>query len=189
VKEQLGVEYAVVHGGAEFEDYYAPGEIFFSPDNRHMAFLGSAYGRSFFIVDGQEHLKSDDPHGGDIRSNDFTFSPDSKRWAYTAQFKDKKFAVVSGANYGPYDYLSVPDEEAYVYFSPDSHHFAFMATRDSSRTNYWGRQYLVVDGLEHMIEGDWLSGSVLRFDSASKLHGLVMGKERIYRLEAQIIEK
>lgn len=189
VSERLGVEYVAVHGGAAFVDYPARGDIIFSPDSRHMAFLAGKYGKTFFIVDGQEHLKSEGPRGDGFRSDEFTFSPDSKRWAYVAQHKDEQYAVVSDLEYGPFDFLSVPDEEAHIEFSPDSRHFAFMATRDSFRTNYWGRQYLVVDGLEHEIQGSWLSEGLLRFDSPTRLHGLVMGKERLSRLEAEILEK
>jgi hypothetical protein len=187
VSEWPANEYVVLHGGEEYDDYSADGDIIFSPDSQHMAFRGSKNGQSFMVIDGHEYLKSDSPHA-DIHSDYFTFTPDSERWGYIVQRGDQHYAMISGATYGPYDYLSVPDEEAYIYFSPDSRHFAFMAARDYIRNNYRdGRQYLVVDGRDYEIQGaSWLSGSVLRFDSPTKLHGLIMGTDRIARLEVEI---
>jgi Tol biopolymer transport system component len=187
VGESGAHEYVVVHGGETFDDYAADGDIVFSPDSRHMAFHGRKNAQSYFLVDGEAYLKCDDPYGGTLSSY-FTFSPDSKRWGFIAQHKDKKYAVISGVEYGPYYHLGVPNEDEYIYFSPDSRHFAFIATRQNSPQDYVGKEYLVVDGLEHEIEGRWLSGSFLRFDSATKLHGLVIGKERMTRLEAEILK-
>ncbi len=183
---ERGGGYVVEHGGEEFDGYYSSGDIIFSPDSKHLAFRGSKNGQSFMVIDGRDYLQSDNGH--DIRSDYFTFSPDSQRWGYIAQQGDEHYAVISGATYGPYDYLSVPDEEAYIYFSPDSRHFAFMANRDYSKNNYrGGREYLVVDGRDYEIQdASWLSGSVLRFDSPTKLHGLLMGEDRISRLEVEI---
>jgi len=180
-------EFVVVHGGEEFDDYAADGDIVFSPDSHHLAFHGRKNAQSYFVVDGQPYLKSDDRYGGSLSSY-FTFSPDSKRWGFISQHKDQKYAVICGVEYGPFYHLGIPDEEEYIYFSPDSRHFAFIATRQNSPRDYVGKEYLVVDGLEHEIDGRWLSGSVLRFDSATKLHGLVMGKERMTRLEAEIVK-
>jgi hypothetical protein len=122
------------------------------------------------------------------RVSDGTFSLDSRRWGYIAQNNQQKYAVISGASHGPYDFLSVTDEEACIYFSPDSRQFAFMATRDYIRNNYRnGREYLVVDGREYGTQGaSWLSGSVLRFDSPARLHGLVMRKDRLAQSEIEI---
>ena len=132
------------------------------------------------VLDGKELRKSDNGNN-DLHMGSFTFSPDSRRWAYIGERKGKTYAVISGAEYGPYDYLREPlARDAYIYFSPDSRHFAFHATRDS-------QQYLVVDGVEHEIQGQWLSNSLLRFDSPTKSHGLVMGKDHIVRIEAEIV--
>jgi hypothetical protein len=188
VAEHRGTEYVVVHGGETFEDYYAQGDFVFSPDSRHLAFLGSRNGARVFVVDGEDQPRSDDGRS-DLHSNEFTFSPDSQRWGFLRRRSGKQYAVISGLEYGPYDWLGVPDEEEYIYFGPDSRHFAYMAVRGTSRTNYWGNQYLVVDGLEYEIQGAWLTGSFLRFDSGTKLHGLVIGEKRIFLLEAQISDQ
>lgn len=184
----MGASYVVEHGGEEFDDYDSSGEISFSPDSRHLAFLGRKQGSTFFVIDGQKHLKNEGSDSGG-RSDYFTFSPDSQKWAYIAHHDKGMYAVVSGAEFGPYQWLSVPDEEACVYFSPDSRHFAFMACKGDSDTNNYGPQLLVVDGVEHAIPGNWLSCSVLRFDSPTLLHGLVMGQERMYRLEVEIKQR
>jgi Tol biopolymer transport system component len=187
VRERLGGEYFVFHDGTEVDDYAAEAGIEFSPDSRHYAFLGRKSGMRLFVIDGQGYSKSD-ASGRDFHNDYFTFSPDSKRWAYISERDQKQYAIISGAEYGPYDILGAPDEEEYIYFSPDSRHFAFMATRDYYQTNFrGGRQFLVVDGHDYEIQGaSWLTGSVLRFDSATKLHGLIMGKDRISRLELEI---
>jgi len=39
------------------------------------------------------------------------------------------------------------------------------------------------------VPGEWLTESLLRWDSPTTLHGLVMGEEKLYRLEARIAEK
>jgi hypothetical protein len=146
-----------------------------------MAFCGREERKSVVLLDGKELPKSDNGND-DSHLDSFTFSPDSRGWAYIGERKGKTYAVISGAEYGPYDYLGEAlARDAHICFSPDSRHFAFHATRGS-------HQYLIVDGVEHEIQGEWLSNSLLRFDSSTKLHGLVMGKEHIFRIEAKIVE-
>jgi len=178
----------VVQGESELRGMRPRGHIVFSPDGAHMAFCGVRDRKSFVVLDGKELPKSEDS-GSDVH-NDVIFSPDSNRWAYIGLRDHKHYAVVSGREYGPYDYLSEPlAREAYIYFSPDSRHFAFIATRIRGPKDYLGQQFLAVDGVEHEIQGEWLSKSLLRFDSATKLHGLVMGKDRIERVEVELVEK
>jgi hypothetical protein len=189
VKERMGVEYFVLHGGPEFDDYDAQRDFEFSPDSKHYAFLGARSGATYFVVDGKANLKSMNGMGGGFRSDYFTFSPDSERWAYISERERSHYAVISGFEYGPYDFIGEPDEEEYIYFSPDNRHFAFMATRDYWTNNYSGRQFLVVDGRDYALDGaTWLNGSVLRFDSPTKLHGLISSADRIAVLEVEIHE-
>jgi len=190
VNEGIATVYTVVHGGQEFDDYRESGDIVFSPDSRHMAFLADKQGQSFCIVDGREYLKGDDFMKGNLYSRDVTFSPDSKRWAYTAEHDGGVYAVISGNEYGPYESIGAEDGQAYIYFSPDSQHFAFMAARDKNGKGIFGRQFLVVDGHEYELQGGWwLFGSVLRFDSPTKLHGLVLGTDHFSRLQAEVRQK
>jgi Tol biopolymer transport system component len=174
--------FVVVHGGEEFHGISPWNGVVFSPDSQHMAFGGRKAGKSVVVLDGKEFPQSD-AGSADLHMDFLAFSPDSKRWAYIARRDGNTYAVISGAEYGPFDYLSEPHaRDAYIYFSPDSRHFAFHATRGR-------QQYLVVDGMEHEIQGEWLSNSLLRFDSSTKLHGLVLGKDNISRIEVEIVEK
>jgi hypothetical protein len=110
----------------------------------------------------------------------FTFSPDSKQWAYPAHRGRTVRAVVSLKEYGSYDFLGEEDaRDEYIYFSPDSRHFAFMATRGN-------QAYIAVDGAAERVKGEWLPGSRLRFDTDTKLHGLLMDKEKVTLLEIEI---
>ncbi len=186
VGEPIGEGYWVLHGGPEFDDYGSTRDIEFSPDSNHFAFLAGRSGAAYYVIDGKPHLKSAKGPSG-FRSDYFTFSPDNKSWAYISERDRNHYAVISGLEYGPYDFIGEPDEEEYIYFSPDSRHFAFMATRDYWASNYRGKQFLVVDGRDYALDGaSWLNGSVLRFDSATKLHGLIMNEDRISILEAEI---
>jgi hypothetical protein len=179
--------FVAVDGEGEFPGVQPRGPLTFSPDSKHLAFCGDRDGQTIVILDGKELPMGDDA-GFFFHDKQVTFSPDSQRWAYIAQRQRKVYAVISGAEYGPYDFLSEPcARHAYIYFSPDSRHFAFMATRMNGPKDYLGRQLLVVDGVEHEIQGEWLSNSLLRFDSPAKLHGLTMGKERLELLEVEIV--
>ena len=179
-------EFVAVHGATQSDYYIGIGKISFSSDSKHIAFMAHKDDRTVLVVDGKENFMSDSP-SGDMRSDYFTFSPDSKRLAYIAHHGGGAYVVIDGAEYGPYHELSPMDEEAYIYFSSDSRHFTFMANHDDERRTR--HHLLVVDGVEHPVPGEWLTESLLRWDSPTTLHGLVMGEDKLYRLEARIAEK
>jgi hypothetical protein len=176
----------VLFGEQEFEnvDVGMGGGMVFSPDSKHLALLGKRGLQPVAIIDGKQYPRDD---RSDLRGTFFTFSPNSKRWAYVACHGGKKYWIISEAQYGPYDQLDEPTpyEEAFGYeparlfFSPDSRHFAFRITRNH-------RHFLVVDGFEQPIEGDWFPNSAVVFDTSTKLHFLFMGKENICLVEAEI---
>jgi hypothetical protein len=187
LREGRDGEFLAVHGGKETEYYKAVHKISFSSDSKHMAFIANKEDQTVLVVDGKENFMSDSA-SGNIRSDYFTFSPDNKRIAYIAHHGGGAYVVVDGAEYGPYYELSPMSEEAYVYFSSDSRHFAFMANHDDNRDSP-RHHLLVVDGAEQPISGEWLTESLLRWDSPTSLHGLVMGEDKLYLLEARIREK
>ena len=137
------------------------------------------------IVDGKQYPSADDP---DLSGGEVTFSPNSETWAYEAFHGGREYWVVSGVEYGPYgkapdpnrsDYEPFNFNESGLYFSPDGHHFAFRATRD-------GHHYLVVDGSELEIAGEWFPHSIIIFDSPTTFHFLVINQTNIYRVDAKI---
>lgn len=187
VSEGRDGNFVALHGAKQSEYYKDVQSISFSSDSKHMAFIANKEDRTVLVVDGKENFMSDSP-SGDIRSDYFTFSPDSKRLAYIAHHGGGAYVVIDGSEYGPYYELSPMSEQAYIYFSSDSRHFAFMANHDDKR--YTPRHHLlVVDGVEHPVPGEWLTESLLRWDSPTALHCLVMGEDKLYRLEARIAEK
>ena len=187
VREGRDGQFVAVQGATQSDYYKGTGEISFSSDSKHLAFTANKEDRTVLVVDGKENFMSDSPYG-DMRSDYFTFSPDNKRLAYIAHHGGGAYVVIDGAEYGPYYELSPMNEDAYIYFSSDSRHFAFMANHDDERDAH-RHHLLVVDGVEHPVPGEWLTESLLRWDSPMTLHGLVMGEDKLYRLDARIAEK
>lgn len=101
----------------------------FSPDGRHVAYLGADNRDAEYVV-------VDNKRGKTYEGvNPPTFSPDSKHVFYAA-WRAHKFMVVTDEVEGePFDEVNY-----YFRFSPDGKRMAYLAKRD-------GRQFLVVDGV------------------------------------------
>ncbi len=177
----------VVHDEQEFEDVRPGTEkgICFSPDSKHVAISGLRGNRSVVIIDGKQYPCSDVPDWvGEV-----TFSPSSDRWAYQAFHGGKMYWVISGTEYGPYDPTRsfnpgsdegiMSEEEVNLFFSPDSRHFVF-------RTGRGGQHFLVVDGVEQEVRGDWFPHSVVVFDSPRRFHFIVEDSQEISVVKARI---
>jgi len=177
---------AVIHGEQEFEDVEP--QLFtgirFSPDSKHFAISGKRGRKAVVIVDGKQYPSADNP---ELSGSEVTFSPNGDRWAYPAFNGGRQYWIVSGVEYGPYGVAPNPNrefdqpfnaEEANLFFSPDGRHFAFRTTRD-------GRHYLVFDGSEIEISGEWFPHSVIIFDSPTAFHFLVLDEHNIRLVEAE----
>jgi len=114
----------------------------FSRDGRRVAYvahLGTARARGprRVVVDGAEGPSFDYVWTGGLH-----FSEDGKHFRYTAERGGKRFVVVDGVEYGPYERVTAP---AFREYKGRGLVFAFDATRD-------GRQLFVVGGQEFDAE-------------------------------------
>ncbi|MBV8858975.1 MAG: PD40 domain-containing protein [Acidobacteria bacterium] len=112
----------------------------FSRDGRHAAYVAqlSKDDRPRRVVlDGAEGAVFDYVWSGGLG-----FSEDGRHFAYTAERGGKRFAVVDGAEYGPYDRVGTP---AFREYKDRGFVFAFDATRG-------GRQLFVVNGQEYAAD-------------------------------------
>jgi hypothetical protein len=134
-----GHEYYAVDGvvGPPFR---TRGQIFFSPDSRHVAYSGNIDGKTRVLLD---HRMFDGVYDG-IGSTGFRFSPDSRRLVWMGFRGDKWFAVTDGAEGPQFDGLG---KEAGIQFSADSRHMAYYARNGEM----WK---VVIDG----VEGPWYDG-------------------------------
>ncbi|HWS89509.1 MAG TPA: hypothetical protein VN282_21235 [Pyrinomonadaceae bacterium] len=111
----------------------------FSRDGRHVAYVVNlskgARGRGprRVVADGKEGPVFDYIWTGGLH-----FSEDGRHFRYTAERGGKRFAVVDGVEYGPYERVSTP---AFREYKDRGFVFAFDAARD-------GRQLFVVNGQE-----------------------------------------
>jgi hypothetical protein len=110
----------------------------FSRDGRRVAYVAQlsdarARGPRRVVVDGREGPAFDYVWSGGLH-----FSDDGKHFRYTAERGGKRFAVVDGVEYGPYERVSAPSFRSH---KDGTGAVAFDATRD-------GRQMLVVNGRE-----------------------------------------
>jgi hypothetical protein len=142
---------------------YVLGEIRFSDDGNHNAFVVERDRQRFVVIDGVEGPKFDDI------TLDIRFSADGKHYNYAGKRGGKQYAVVDGAG-------TVYDEVSGISFSADGKHVSMAARRgetwltlvdgverqtgkfrssgifspDSRRIAYWvqkgDKQFLVVDG-------------------------------------------
>ena len=107
------------------------------------------------------------------------FSPDGRRTAYMAR-TDKQWRVVSDGVEGPvFDGVSMPA------FSPDGKHLAYLIKQGQA----WSVAVDGVPGKTRFLGG--IKGARLVFDTAARLHTLVMGVDNkaFARLDVTIIEK
>ncbi|NIQ91774.1 MAG: hypothetical protein GWN33_12355 [Gammaproteobacteria bacterium] len=132
----------------------------FSPNGQHLAYAAKKEGRWFVVLDGKEGK-----HYPLVGSNPLTFSPDSKRLAYTVL----PYTVSPGIFvYTPWKVV-VDDFESDTYyqygrdckvlFSPNSKHFAYVGK------TYSGKKFVVLNGMD-LREYDDIS--YLRFSPDSK---------------------
>lgn len=112
----------------------------FSRDGRHAAYvvqLSKDDRPRRVVLDGAEGAVFDYVWSGALG-----FSDDGRHFAYTAERGGKLFAVVDGAEYGPYERASTP---AFREYKDRGFVFGFNATRD-------GRQLFVVNGQEYAAD-------------------------------------
>ncbi len=100
--------------------------VVFSQDGQKFAYIaGSKGGKDYVVaVNGQEIATYDQIYFP-------TFSPDGKRFAFTAVKGGKQLVVLDGKEGKPYEYI--PDQ---LIFSPDSKSLAYHATTQKSTISY-----------------------------------------------------
>lgn len=117
-------KYSVVFNGKEGMDYDQGGgnqPPIFSPDGKHLAFVGQKDGKYVMVVDGQGQAEYNLIYGrGPI------FSADGKHTAYSAALGKKRVVVLDG-NQGP-EYNTIMGEPA---FGPDGALY-YSAVRDNA---------------------------------------------------------
>lgn len=130
----------------------------------------SAYGptspKQYNVVDEKEKKRYHDIGTGSLQ-----FSPDGKRFAYTAKSGDgqKRFVIVDGKEEKRYDEISK------LNFSPDGKLVAYAAKSGDK----W---FVVVDGKEEK-QYDSILGTRIIFDTDSSLHYLAQNGNKIYLVE------
>ena len=120
------------------------------------------------VVDGKEGKQYDT-----IGCGPLVFSPDGRRFAYTAGAGGKGFVVVDGKEGKPYNDFGVGP-----IFSPDSRRIAYSSRAD----NKW---FVVADGKEGKQYDKILAGKIV-FDAPDRLYYLVVKGLEVYLLEEKI---
>ncbi len=149
-----GGRYVLVLDGREGQEYPGISHLVFSPDGARYAY-GARVGRASFVmvVDGKEGPEFDGDDNAMRRMvNTFTWSPDSKRFAYRVPGprSARRDRIVVDGEVGPsYGEVSFPELErwagmASIVFSPDSQHVAYWGRSQDSR-----RDVVVVDAEEY----------------------------------------
>jgi WD40 repeat protein len=120
------------HAGKEIKQEGLPFALAISPDGKRVAHHVGNGGKHTVMVDGVIGK----PYDG-ILIDGMVFSPDSKRFAYTAKFRNRRFAVLDGkVSDVTYRGISVPA------FSGDSQTMAYLAWGNK------GRVRSVINGVE-----------------------------------------
>jgi len=174
--------------------------LLFSPDSRQFAYVVMDKGKSFIVLNDEEHKKYDSilthvfspdskklayaaKEGGNwfIRLNDKegkrydnvsapVFSPDGSKLAYIAREGEQYFAVVNGEEGKRYDKIA-----ALPIFSPDSRKFAYFAMRNTDI-------FVVINAREFAVDkGSPESGLLLLSNS---LRFSPNGKTLAYKVES-----
>jgi len=125
-------------------------DILVTKDGQRMAYVVKRDGKSMMFYDGKEGPPYDD-------INVFRLSPDGKHLAYRAKRGKKWLVVYDGREDVVYHRI-----EEYLVFSPDSKHFAYVATHDGLARDkenpvyvqaHDGKQFVVLDGKAGAIYG------------------------------------
>ena len=130
--------------------YYRP---VFSPDSQHLAYAAQPEEGYCVVLDGVEGKH----HEGAVNPKTITFSPDSKRLAYTTNI----WIVLDGKEVAP------GSEGSKLVFSPDSKQLGYIGYQvkefpyppidypvfspDSQHFAYQMGEFIVVDGVEHKL--------------------------------------
>lgn len=135
--------YNVIHD----QSWYTQGDIIspiFSPDSTRCAFVICTIDDKYrVVVDGHESHLYDD-------ISSFTFSPDSKHFAFVGKIDGKQCMVIDGRQEKLYDYINYcyySVGTAHVssgdpHFSSDSQHLAYSASIND-------KMCMIIDGQEH----------------------------------------
>jgi Tol biopolymer transport system component len=132
-------------------------ELIFSPDSRRLAYFVRQGGEGFAAIDGAPEEKYTSPLSRRLQAsavslsqvpqnsrlgNNFTFSPDSRHYAYAVANGTDHVLIYDGAERRRH---KSPDGilNTSVLFSPSSDHFAYGAQRKNN-----ARQYVVIDCLD-----------------------------------------
>lgn len=120
-------DFYIVHDNVPGKQYgNIVANIVFSPDSQEFAYVAGAKGGKDYMAvrNDQETTKYDHVYFP-------TFSPDSRRFAFTAYKGDKQFVVLDGKEEKSYDYI--PDR---LIFSGDSKLLAYHATLDKNTISF-----------------------------------------------------
>lgn len=119
----------------EYGPYKHVSLLKFSPDSMHFGFIAKDYKNIFAVIDG---VAEEDYDWSPSFPSPLVFSPDGKRYMYTAIKDGKHILLVNGKEKGrPYENIS-----SYK-FSPDSKRIAFIAREAND-----GKNLFVLDGKE-----------------------------------------
>ncbi len=161
---------AVVDGQAG-EPHAGIAEMRFSPDGKRLAYVTQDGETEAVVVDGKVERTFDAIGGGSL-----VFSRDSRTLGYIARSGYARFVVIGGARKSRYKMV------AYLNFSPDSRHYAYVALKES-------RTFTVVDDLPavHRYESAWNPpGAKLLFDYRDQFHYIAVNDDELFLVEEKI---
>ena len=149
--------------GSQGKSYNRCGNLVFSPDSQHLAYLALADGGWYVVVDNKEY--------GPYEVVDVTspvFSPDSQRFAYSARTESYFSPFVDGVALGEYHKVFTP------VFSPDNNKVAYTASHREV-----GDQVIINENRGKIYDRILLiGGGQIVFDSQQMLHYIANGKDQ-----------
>ncbi len=200
-------KYFVVLGGVEQEKYDCVDYLIFSPDSKSFAYTAWQEGKNFIVLDGVEQEKYDTTFfsanpcekqldmirqlpGAAISvlasgiaisqepyNPNFTFSPDSKHFAYRAVERGgKELVILNGVAHEKYSRVST------LTFSPNSKHFAYEAIKK-------GKKIIVLGGVEQEQKYDAVFMPTFSPDSKQFVYGVRQGTQRFIVLNGTKTEE
>jgi hypothetical protein len=167
--------WSMILDGKKDKEYQGIGWHLFSPDSKSFAYHAFDNSGGLVIFNGKEKRK----YPGGILSQFYGFSPDSKHFAYGVERGYDQFAVLDDIEHKKYS--GIP--QISLSFSPDSKHLVYAANKNNRSMT------IVVNNNELDTDINLVLGASFVFDSPDKFHTLVISKNKIYRLDVEVMSR
>jgi len=127
------------HHAIYWSDHFSSGLVLMSQKTGHAAWVAKRNGKQFVVLDGTESQPYD-------VIGTLTFSPDGRRFAYTAKIGKTWRMVIDGVAKTPYDSITKDYwTQQQAVFSADGKHLAYRVTSH-------GKERLIIDGRETNVD-------------------------------------